>query len=395
MKKEKVLIACSGGPDSMALLDMYKDLKNVYVCHINYHKRKTANRDERIVREYCRKYNISIFVYNFKTNKHDNFQKLARDYRYSKFKEVCINNNINKIYVAHHMDDHIETYLMQKKRKTDVDYYGISKHIKYDGIDIYRPLINKTKDDLFNYVIKHNIPYGIDESNSSDKYERNRIRHNIVSKMSLEEKKDLVDKIALLNKELSFQKKECNDFIKKNHNLFDEKQFINYKDFEILIRTLFYKDISLKYITEIRKALKSTKNVNLLIGNKYLCKEYGHIYVYNYVEPYSYKLISLNTNLKSSYFITKKNGKSKEGVFVKDEDFPLTIRNYRNGDHIKMRYGTKKINRFFIDNKISSFDRQIWPVVVNSKGEVILVPGIGCNYNHYSIKYNLYVLKLS
>ena len=46
MKKEKVLIACSGGPDSMALLDMYKDKKDVLVCHINYHKRPTANRDE-------------------------------------------------------------------------------------------------------------------------------------------------------------------------------------------------------------------------------------------------------------------------------------------------------------------------------------------------------------
>lgn len=395
MSKEKVLIACSGGPDSMALLDMYKDLKSVYVCHINYHKRKSANRDEKIVRDYCKKYNIPIFVYNFKNSKKGNFQKIARDYRYSKFKNICIKNNINKVFVAHHMDDHIETYLMQVKRNTDVDYYGISKYIKYEGINIYRPLLNKTKDDLLKYVIKHKIPYGIDESNYSDQYERNRIRHSVVSKMTFENKKELVNIIKKLNIDLSNRKKQCNLFIKRNHNLYEEKQFINYKDFTLLIRTLLYKDISKSYISEIKKALKTKTNVNLLIRNKHLCKEYGHIYVYDCVKPYYYKLEDLNRKLKTNYFAVKKRGSRKSGVFVKDDDLPLTIRSYRNGDSIKMNFGTKKINRFFIDNKISSYDREIWPIVLNAKGEVILVPDIGCNFSHYSNKYNLYVLKLS
>ena len=130
MKKEKILIACSGGPDSMALLDMYRSKKKVVVCHINYHKRKTAKRDENIVKKYCNKYSIPFYKFDYKNNKKGNFQKLARDFRYDCFKKVCDKEKIKVVYVAHQMDDNIETYLMQIKRNTSVNCYGIAKKEK-------------------------------------------------------------------------------------------------------------------------------------------------------------------------------------------------------------------------------------------------------------------------
>ena len=69
MKKENVLIACSGGPDSMALLDMYRTKKKVVVCHINYHKRDSAKRDENIVRKYCKENNIPFIKYIKRRNR--------------------------------------------------------------------------------------------------------------------------------------------------------------------------------------------------------------------------------------------------------------------------------------------------------------------------------------
>lgn len=391
MKKEKVLIACSGGPDSMALLDMYKDKKDVLVCHINYHKRPTANRDENIVKRYCRKWNIPFYKYNYIDNKKGNFQQLARLFRYDCFSQVCKKNNINKVYVAHQMDDNIETYLMQVNRKTEVSCYGISKSITLNGLKIYRPLLNKTKSQLIKYVEKNNIEYGIDESNNTDAYERNRIRHSKIDKMSYQQKLEIVSEINSKNKELFKEIKETNSFIKKQ-NKYPYKEFINYKYFDRLIRILFYKNMSLKYINEIKKALSCKDSVELLINNKYICKEYGYIYVYDKPKSYSYK-IKDQKNITTDYFKISKKGNSKEGAYVTTLDYPLTIRNFKQGDAIAMPYGTKKINRFFIDNKVSSKDRKIWPIVLNRKGDIILVPGIGCNKSHYAKRYNLYVLK--
>lgn len=377
----------------MALLDMYKNKLDVYVCHINYHQRPTAKRDENIVKDYCRKWNIPFFKFDYKNNKKGNFQKIARDFRYKCFKEVAFKHNIDCIYTAHQMDDNIETYLMQIKRKSTVDCYGISKNVVINGVQVCRPLLNKTKEQLIEYDKKHNIKYGIDESNNSNKYERNRVRHSKVDKMFFEEKKELIKKINEKNKKLKHEIDETNKYI-KSAKKYDCLEFVNYKYFDRLIRLLISKNLSSKYIKEINKALRCKDNIEFKINNKTICKEYGYIYVYDIPKNYSYKILS-NRIKTYDHFEIAKTGNNKSGVFVVKDDYPLTIRNFKEGDSISLLYGTKKINRFFIDSKISSYDRKVWPVVLNKRGEVILVPGIGCNKSHYSKKYNLYVLKLS
>ena len=393
MKKEKVLIACSGGPDSMVLLDMYNNKYDVYVCHINYHKRKSANRDENIVRKYCKTNNIPFYKFDYKNNSKDNFQKAAREFRYNCFNDLCSKLNIKKVLVAHHLDDHIETYLMQIKRNTSVSYYGISKKININNMIVYRPLLSKTKSQLLSYAKKHNVPYGIDESNLSNYYERNRVRHSQIEKMNIFDKKKILNEIDKKNRELSLEIKTTTEFINKTSK-YKYNDFINFKYFSRLIRMLLYLDLSDKYIEEIKRALKSKTNLDLKIRNMYLCKEYGFVYVY--ASPYTYEY-TFSKIVKGNFdhFKIASKGNSFESVFVTRQDFPLTIRSYRQNDSIKMLYGTKKINRFFIDKKISSYDRKIWPIVLNKKGDVILVPGLGCNIDHYSSKASLYVLKLS
>lgn len=78
---------------------------------------------------------------------------------------------------------------------------------------------------------------------------------------------------------------------------------------------------------------------------------------------------------------------------MSEEDFPITIRSFQKGDAIQLRYGTKAINRFFIDRKISHKERKTWPIVVNCMGNVILVPEIGCDIKHYTNKPNCFVIK--
>ena len=87
------------------------------------------------------------------------------------------------------------------------------------------------------------------------------------------------------------------------------------------------------------------------------------------------------------------SGDDFHGVTLSADDFPITIRNYHEGDFIKMRYGTKKLNRYFIDHKISYRERRSYPVMVNRNNEVVLVPCIGSNVNHYSKHHSVYMLK--
>ena len=84
--------------------------------------------------------------------------------------------------VAHHLDDLLETYIMQRDKKLSVDYYGLREFIVMDGLNVYRPLLKFEKKQLQAYCDDNKIDYGIDESNLSDDYSRNRIRHRVIDK---------------------------------------------------------------------------------------------------------------------------------------------------------------------------------------------------------------------
>lgn len=392
----KYLIACSGGPDSMALLDMcHKKGLDIRVCHLNYHKRDSANRDERIVKKYCKENNIPLNIIDASdvSKTKGNFQENARKKRYFCFKELCQKYNLKAVLVAHHFDDLLETYLLQKRHGGNFSYYGLARKVNIMSVEVIRPLLNKTKKELEEYCENNNIPYGIDESNYSLIYERNKIRKEL-KEYSDKDKKKLYKEIKKENELKERIDKETLKFINKR-TIFKKKEFLNFKYHKNVLRILIKNNLSEKYLDEIIKKIKTNKNIRLLIDDKYLVSEYDYIEIFK--EPIFKEVIIKDMNniyRKYDYFKISKKGNSKEGVTVSKEDFPLCIRPYKENDQIKLLYGTKKINRFFIDNKISFHNRLTWPMILNRKNELILVPGIGCNISHYSIKHNIFVVKL-
>lgn len=390
-QKEKYLVACSGGPDSMALLDIYKDKYELVCCHINYHHRDSANRDEDIVKNYCKINNIKFIKYDYVDSSKGNFQDKARVFRYKCFSD-CVNKyQLKGVLVGHHLDDLLETYLLQLDRNASVSYYGLKRNTEIMGIKVFRPLLKYTKKDLTNYCDKNNISYGIDESNLTDLYKRNRIRHSCIEKMSKKEKLELLKEIKYTNYVQEEERKVVKDFV-KGKTRFDYDEFMSCPYIKRLLRTLIKDDLSDKHLDEIIKALKSKKNIELLIDDKCIYKEYGYIEIHDKPINYEYKINKI-VYKKYPYFVLSKKGTSFEGVSVTKDDFPLTIRNVKDGDNISMRYGTKKISRFFIDNKVATYDRRMWPIMLNNKGIAILVPKIGCNKEHYSTNHNLYMIK--
>lgn len=194
------IAAVSGGPDSMAMLNKYKKRIKA-VCHVNYNKRKDSNIDEEIVRSFCSQNKIDFFLRNVNDNEYntkENFQSLARYIRYDFFEQVSKEININYLLVAHNQDDFIETAYMQKNKRSKSLFYGIKKQNKYKTLNVYRPLLFKSKKSLMQYCQKHKIRYAIDSSNEQDIYERNKVR-KIVKSWSISKRIFFIIEIKFYN----------------------------------------------------------------------------------------------------------------------------------------------------------------------------------------------------
>ena len=150
------------------------------------------------------------------------------------------------------------------------------------------------------------------------------------------------------------------------------------------------------FYEEMFRQLKEADRCTFYGKDLMIFKEYGRIYLSKIDEDYEFQFFDLYQMMgfECVFFRLCQSGEKIEGVKLDDSDFPITIRNYREGDQIHMRYGHKKVNRFFIDRKILLKDRKTWPVMVNQRNEVIFVPGIGCDLKHYSENQDIFMIKL-
>nr|WP_252969003.1 tRNA lysidine(34) synthetase TilS [Erysipelothrix rhusiopathiae] len=127
-------------------------------------------------------------------------------------------------------------------------------------------------------------------------------------------------------------------------------------------------------------------------GNKRLSSSCGELAITDNT-PYEYHFTQIS-HVTTDHFVLSDSGQTIQGVTLSESDFPIMIRNARKGDSIKMRFGTKSLNRFFIDRKIPRHEREIWPVIVNSSQQIVFVVGMGCDEHHYSNNPNLFMLEL-
>ncbi len=385
----KCVVACSGGPDSMALLDqLNKQGKDIVVAHVNYKHRDTADRDENIVKDYCEKYDIPVRVC-YPVHEKGNFQAWARDVRYVFFEEVADAFDAKILYVAHQMDDVIETYLFQKNRNMICDWYGLKEKSIRQGYQIIRPLLNFTKSELQQYCNENGVSFGIDESNLTNHYTRNVIRHTQIEKMSRDEKEAWILKIQNENEVWQIKRKAIEEFFKDWNK--DVDSLLDQEDAWLYLDTFLFHSLhhhfSKKYMEELCVQLK--RNVLIEIENFLLERHGGKLYFMPRPKDVYYKLDELEFKDYAD-FVIKNEGKTIEMFSVDATDFPLVIRRVRVNDTIQMRFGNKNVHRFFVDRKISKIYRRYWLVVENNVGNVIFVPGLGCDVGHYSQNQQFY-----
>ena len=197
---KKYLLACSFGPDSMALFSLLLEYGfNFDVAHVNYHLRKESDDEEKGLKAFCDEKNVKLYVYNNQEKIKSNVEARCREIRYSFFKQLFDLNHYDALLVAHQQDDLIETYLLQKERKNLVNYFGIAPETTINGMTVLRPLLNLTKADTKNICDSNNIPYAIDKTNLLPIFKRNKIRLEVINKLIPAKRTRLLDEIRRSN----------------------------------------------------------------------------------------------------------------------------------------------------------------------------------------------------
>ena len=191
---DRIVVGCSTGPDSMALVDMLLKLRKKYnlhiiIAHVNHNVRKESVEEEQFIKMFCYENNLDFESMLIEEYSDDNFHNEARNIRYNFFFFFFNKYSANYLMTAHHGDDLMETILMRMVRGSNLNGYGGFKMIVDMGdYKIVRPLISYTKDELEQYDIDNNVKYFIDSSNKKDKYTRNRYRKYVLPFLKKEDK---------------------------------------------------------------------------------------------------------------------------------------------------------------------------------------------------------------
>ena len=378
-KNKNYLLACSFGPDSMALFDML--LKGGYrfsAALVNYHLRPESNNEMNSFLHYCDEHKISYHIKDIVNGVFDvNIEAECRRIRYEFFSQLVYAFKYDSVLVAHNQDDHIETYLMQKRRQNLVSFYGIQEKTTIDGVTIIRPLLSYTKRELLEYCQSNNVPFSIDSSNADERYLRNRIRHQIVEKMTDEERTKILREIDHKNAEL----KEVIDGL-RGVDLTDIRSLKKMSVIELayalnLLTKAFNHSIyiSFRQVKEIQKILfEKTGNIDIPIRRGVILrKSYSTLEVLS-PKKISYSYIINQPSIFDSEYFHLDFTKDTSNRNISLDDYPLTIRNYRHGDRYSIKNYSVPVRRLFIDWKMPLSLRQKWPIILNKDNKIIYIP---------------------
>ena len=378
-KNKKYLLACSFGPDSMALFDMlYKEGYKFAVAHVDYHLREEATDEEIALRNYCLINGIGIYVKSVTEDLGEsNLEKKCRDIRYNFFIDIVKEKGFDALLVAHQEDDLIETYLMQKRRKNLVNYFGIKEISYFTDVEIIRPLLKYRKGELLMYCKMFNVPYAIDKTNLEDHFLRNQIRHQVVAKMSNEERNNILKEIEEENQKLAAI---LDKVAQIKTNSIEEYNRLNDIEFLYAIVAMGRKIkedfvVSKEQGAELRKVLLSDKpNISLSVDGLMFVKEYDSFYIQEDATPVDYEFVMNEPGVLDNEYIFIDFRKDSSNRNVSLADYPITIRNARNDDLIVIKDYSKELRRMFIDWKMPASLRSRWPVILNKEGNIIYVP---------------------
>lgn len=412
-KEDKIAVGVSGGADSMvllwALIDKQKQIGfELHVVNVNHHLRGgESDSDTNFVKEFCLKKKIACTIVDVDVKKTKTEQKLtveesARKLRYEAFAKVMKKEKLNKLFLAHHKNDQVETILMHIFRGSGISgACGIKQ-----SEQIVRPLLELSKNEILKIAKEYGVKFVEDSSNSDNDYSRNYIRNVVVPAIekvypnALNAIFEFGEKCKQVQNYLENQKN--NDYFEEKHDcvvlkdqvLVEEKIVILEHVKEVFKKLNIFADIEQKHYEKIIELfnLKVNKSVDLphgmvakrtYAGVKFMkksseAKQTNEIeFVVGEVEFESYGKIK--TSLVSASSVVY--GEGSLFVDISKISNGAVWRTRKPGDVFsKLGTGSKKLNDYFTDKKVDFEKRDSLPILV-SKNQVLVVAGLDVSEN--------------
>ena len=398
LKDTKLLIAISGGVDSVVLFHLLHKLNyDVSLAHCNFKLRgKESDLDEEFIKNLNQISSNQIFTIIFDTEKYAKEHKLstqiaARELRYNWFQKLITEHKFEYVLTAHHADDNLETFLIHLTRGSGLD--GFTGIPKVNG-NIVRPLLAFSRKEILNYAKDNDIEWREDASNASNKYIRNKIRHQVLPVLkeinpsifdsfattieNLQESKqiieDRIENIAseVLEKEANFIKidiekiKELSNSKAYLYQLLKSYHFTEWNDVYDLLNAQSGKQV-------FSKTHRLLKDRDVLILSK--------IDLSNSIEM-AFQIEEEITEITNPIHLTfkeviEKSTENKQTIYV-DKDllkYPLMLRKWEKGDYIYPlgMQGKKKLSKYFKDEKFSLIDKENTWLLCNAENQIMWI----------------------
>ena len=418
LKGKKLLLAVSGGLDSMVLLHLFQELQfNIAIAHCNFQLRGVESfGDQKFIQEYADANEIPIYVTQFDTEAFANDYKLstqvaARELRYNWFNELLEEENFDYLLTAHHADDNLETFLINFTRGTGLE--GLTG-IPVQNNKIIRPLLFFTRNAIVNYATEKGIQWREDSSNASDKYVRNKIRHHLIPILKelnpnfmnsflktenyLQQSLAMVDDAAIM----VYQQVAREEGEQIHFDLNKLLQLPNYQSY--LYQWL--KEFGFTAWDDIYDLVNSQSGKQVFASDFRLLKDRDSLIVYPIIQEKISEEFYIDENqsevnipLKLSFCkVADISIASNKTIFVDADElvYPLKIRKWKSGDvfiPFGMNGKSKKVSKLFKDEKLSLIEKEnTW--LLCSNDQIVWIIGIRADHRFRTIDATKNILKI-
>lgn len=402
-RDNKILLAISGGKDSVLMLHLFKAIGvNIGVAHCNFNLRgDEAQRDENFVKMLSASLDVPFYLTHFDTKKYAAENKIstqmaARDLRYQWFEEIRIKYGYDLVASAHHQNDTVETMLINLTRGTGISgLHGILPKRQH----LIRPLLFLNRNEIDEIIDKNHLDFVEDSSNQSTHYTRNKIRLGVIPKLKeinpdlektfTENAVRFAEVEAFLNTEVEklatkiLQKKDDGIYIAMDEIVKLNPQRLLF--FELLKPYGFTESV----VQEILSHLNSLSGTHFfssthqaIINRDYLVIAEKNVNsVFNqFIHPSTQNILFGKDEITLSFSSEIKFEVDHYKAFVNADKliFPLIVRNWQNGDKfipLGMRQ-PKKVSDYFIDEKVPIHLKATTPILVNGSGDIVWIVGM-------------------
>lgn len=412
---KKIILAISAGPDSMALLDMMRQIvddpqSQLIICHVDHCLRNDSYLESKIITKYCQQYQLQLEETKWDAPHPANgLEAAARDFRYDFFAKILRKYQADYLFTAHHGDDLAENILIKLLRSGNVQEMNSLRPIRnwIDNSLLVRPLLSFSKEELLVYAKKRKLAYIVDYTNQENETLRNRLRHFVMPQL----KKDAVDLIKNANRFVQTEE-SLEDWQKllfekiRYHKLLNgivQVNAVDLSDFNCHQLSLYFNWlIDKEWGRQVYfESLDLSDNVQNTKDHFTLVRYLSHFYIC----PSDIILLKNHQQevvldqcfswLKTKYIITlNKLDLPEVGYFYANKTSKFIARNLRANDRLKLPNGSHvKPKKKFAEKKIPTFMRNTYlAILIND--DIVFVQDIFKNqeYNINYQRYNIYTL---